>query len=102
VTQTGKIAFTGASPRELRSRNALVGSPRLDCLSKVSSWQLYSRRCRPKFTIMPRTFTVTASWDPEARVFTSQSDIPGLVVEAETYEELVVRDITRSASGGRV
>ena len=39
---------------------------------------------------MGRTFTVTAHWDPAARVFTTQSDIPGLVVEAETYEELVV------------
>ena len=38
---------------------------------------------------MARTFTVTAHWDPEVRVFTTQSDIPGLVVEAETYEELV-------------
>jgi Domain of unknown function (DUF1902) len=38
---------------------------------------------------MSRTFTVTAKWDAEARVFTSQSDIPGLVVEAGTFEELV-------------
>lgn len=38
---------------------------------------------------MAKTFTVTAHWDAEARVFTTQSDIPGLVVEAETYEELV-------------
>ncbi|MFO0991107.1 MAG: DUF1902 domain-containing protein [Hyphomicrobiales bacterium] len=38
---------------------------------------------------MARTFTVTAHWDSEARVFTTQSDILGLVVEAETYEELV-------------
>jgi hypothetical protein len=38
---------------------------------------------------MARTFTVTANWDAEARVFTSQSDIPGLVIEAETFEELV-------------
>ena len=34
-------------------------------------------------------FTVTATWDAEAGVFTSHSDIPGLVVEAETFEELV-------------
>ncbi len=38
---------------------------------------------------MPRTFTVTAHWDAEAGVFTGESDIPGLVVEAETFEELV-------------
>jgi hypothetical protein len=38
---------------------------------------------------MPTVFTVTASWDPEAGVFTTTSDIPGLVVEAETFEELV-------------
>lgn len=38
---------------------------------------------------MPKAFTVTANWDAEAGVFTSQSDIPGLVVEAETFEELV-------------
>ena len=37
---------------------------------------------------MKKSFTVTARWDREARVFTSQSDIPGLVVEAETFEEL--------------
>ena len=36
-----------------------------------------------------RTFTVTATWDAEAKVFTSQSDIPGLVVEADSFEELV-------------
>jgi Domain of unknown function (DUF1902) len=38
---------------------------------------------------MQRAFTVTADWDAEARVFTSQSDIPGLVIEAATFEELV-------------
>ena len=38
---------------------------------------------------MQRAFTVTATWDAEARVFTSRSDIPGLVVEAETFEEFV-------------
>jgi Domain of unknown function (DUF1902) len=38
---------------------------------------------------MSNPFTVTAIWDPEAKVFTSQSDIPGLVVEAATFEELV-------------
>ncbi len=43
---------------------------------------------------MPNAFTVTATWDPEARVFTSQSDIPGLVIEAETFEEFV--DLVRA------
>ena len=38
---------------------------------------------------MPKTFTVTATWDPEAAIFTSQSDLPGLVVEAETFEAFV-------------
>ena len=38
---------------------------------------------------MQKAFTVTADWDSEACVFTSQSDIPGLVVEAATFEELV-------------
>ncbi|NJM30434.1 MAG: DUF1902 domain-containing protein [Rhizobiales bacterium] len=38
---------------------------------------------------MPQTFTVTATWDEEAKVFTSSSDIPGLVVEAGTFEEFV-------------
>lgn len=38
---------------------------------------------------MAKTFTVTATWDAGARVFTSRSDIPGLIVEAETFEEFV-------------
>ena len=38
---------------------------------------------------MNTTFTVTAIWDRTAHVFTSRSDIPGLVVEADTFEELV-------------
>ncbi len=38
---------------------------------------------------MAKAFTVTAVWDPEAEVFTTKSDIPGLVVEAATFEELV-------------
>ena len=38
---------------------------------------------------MQKSFTVTADWDSKARVFTSQSDIPGLVVEADTFEEFV-------------
>ena len=38
---------------------------------------------------MGHTFHVTAVWDSEAKVFTSSSDIPGLVVEADTFEEFV-------------
>ena len=38
---------------------------------------------------MAKPFTVTAVWDAEAGVFTTESDIPGLVVEAESFEELV-------------
>jgi hypothetical protein len=38
---------------------------------------------------MTKPFTVTAVWDPDAEVFTTESDIPGLVVEAATFEELV-------------
>jgi Domain of unknown function (DUF1902) len=43
---------------------------------------------------MPKTFTVAADWDPDAEVFTTESDIPGFVVEAATFEELV--DLVRS------
>ena len=41
------------------------------------------------------SFTVTATWDPEAGVFYSRSDIPGLHVEATTFDEFVslVRDL---------
>ena len=38
---------------------------------------------------MSKSFMVTANWDQNAQVFTSQSDIPGLVVEAETFEEFI-------------
>jgi hypothetical protein len=43
---------------------------------------------------MTSVFTVTAVWDPDAEVFTTTSDIPGLVVEAATFEEVV--DLIRS------
>jgi hypothetical protein len=36
-----------------------------------------------------RTFNVAAIWDNEAKVFVSQSDIPGLVIEAETFDAFV-------------
>ena len=38
---------------------------------------------------MAKAFTVTAIWDADAHVFTTESDIPGLVVEAATFEEVV-------------
>ena len=38
---------------------------------------------------MSKAYKVEAIWDPDAAVFTSRSDIPGLVVEAETFEEFV-------------
>jgi Domain of unknown function (DUF1902) len=38
---------------------------------------------------MADNFTVTAMWDEEAHVFTSSSNIPGLVVEADTFEEFL-------------
>jgi hypothetical protein len=43
---------------------------------------------------MAKAFTVTAVWDPDAEVFTTTSDIPGLVVEAATFKEVV--DLVRS------
>ena len=33
------------------------------------------------------SFTVTAIWDPEAGVYYSQLNIPGLHVEAATFDE---------------
>jgi hypothetical protein len=35
------------------------------------------------------TFQVTAHWDPEANVFYSNSDVPGLVVETGTLDEFI-------------
>ena len=32
-------------------------------------------------------FTITAVWNPEAEVWTSETDIPGLVIQAESLEE---------------
>jgi hypothetical protein len=34
-----------------------------------------------------RTFTIHAKWDPDAKVYYSESDIIGLHVEAETLDE---------------
>lgn len=36
---------------------------------------------------MKSSYYVRAVWDPEAAVWTSESDIPGLVIEAETLAE---------------
>ena len=38
---------------------------------------------------MSATYHVQANWDPEAGVWISQSNIPGLVVEAATLAEFV-------------
>ena len=38
---------------------------------------------------MIKKYDVYAIWDDEAKVFTSQSNIPGLVVEADSFEEFV-------------
>lgn len=36
---------------------------------------------------MRKTYHVEARWDPEARVWTSSSDVPGLVIETATLSE---------------
>ena len=36
---------------------------------------------------MPRSYSISAHWDPEAAVWYSRSDIPGLVIEADTFAE---------------
>ena len=39
-----------------------------------------------------REFRVTALWDPEASVWVAESeDVPGLVTEADTVEQLVAK-----------
>ncbi len=38
---------------------------------------------------MVQNFKNTADWDDEAKVFTSASDIPGLVVDLDTFEDFV-------------
>jgi hypothetical protein len=37
----------------------------------------------------PKSFYVTAHWDAEANVFCSRTNIPGLVVETETFDQFV-------------
>jgi Domain of unknown function (DUF1902) len=39
--------------------------------------------------MMSESFKIRAIWDSEAEVFYSESDVPGLVIEAATYEEFV-------------
>jgi Domain of unknown function (DUF1902) len=36
-----------------------------------------------------KQYVIRAVWDPEARVFFAESNVPGLNVEAETIPELV-------------
>jgi hypothetical protein len=36
---------------------------------------------------MRKTYHVQAAWDPDAQVWVSSSDIPGLVIEAATFAE---------------
>ena len=48
---------------------------------------------RPHETPMSKSYYVAAAWDAEAGVWVSESNIPGLVVEADTlgeFEELVL------------
>jgi hypothetical protein len=52
-------------------------------------WSFANRPNKCYALSMKQNFKVTAVWDPEAEVFTSTSNIPGLVVEAETFEEFV-------------
>lgn len=44
---------------------------------------------------MQKTYHVQAIWDPEARVWVSSSDIPGLVIETATFAEFeqLVREL---------
>ena len=44
---------------------------------------------------MRKTYHVEALWDPEARVWTSHSDVPGLVIETATLAkfEALMRDL---------
>ncbi|MGO4704958.1 DUF1902 domain-containing protein [Microvirga sp. 2MCAF38] len=55
---------------------------------------------------MPRYVVVRAAWDEEAKVwYVQESDIPGLVTEAETLEDLrrkvplIIQDLLEDADG---
>jgi hypothetical protein len=39
---------------------------------------------------MRKTYHVEARWDPEAKVWVSSSDVPGLVIETSTLAEFEV------------
>jgi Domain of unknown function (DUF1902) len=52
-------------------------------------WRFANRPNKCYVPAMKQNFKVTAIWDPEVKVFTSNSNIPGLVVEADTFEEFV-------------
>jgi len=51
---------------------------------------------------MARTFYVKAIWDPEAEVWCSESDIPGLVIETATLAEFesLARHVAPGALAG--
>jgi hypothetical protein len=38
---------------------------------------------------MTQIFKVSAIWDPAVGIYVSESEVPGLVVEAETFEEFI-------------
>lgn len=38
---------------------------------------------------MASTYHIRAVWDPEAKVYYSETNVPGLVVEAETLPEFI-------------
>lgn len=38
---------------------------------------------------MSQAYSIRAIWDPEAEVYSSESDVPGLVVEAASLAEFV-------------
>jgi hypothetical protein len=44
---------------------------------------------------MRKTYHVEALWDPEAKVWVSKSDLPGLVIETATLAEFeaLIRDL---------
>jgi Domain of unknown function (DUF1902) len=54
----------------------------------AADWYLEAADWR-KGTALTQAFHVAAVWDDEAKVFVSQSDIPGLVIEAESFDEFV-------------
>ncbi len=53
------------------------------------SYPMFKRNRLCYTSNMTSKHKVLAIWDEEAKVFTSQSTIPGLVVEADTFEEFV-------------